>query len=276
MNLLTSLTNDLTGIIQIIEGKNSEITRHNSNATISNIGAAAAFLLTNNSKNQTTRIVGQVAAVGGLIHGSNQRNKASEIKFSNYNLLKQAIEKIVNLPLDSFHRETNPESKRFFLQKTLTISSFFDKFVEEYATKIKTSSTLSSNKQNTLMTLNNQEIFYYKIIFLDFLRKIDHSIFDTQHLDFYQRDLALINKEKLKNEGYLMLGLIFFFSITGFVFILNSTMGFSGFFFLISALILYLIHTFFPFLNQTKKLKLNANRFVNEILKTVSITRINY
>lgn len=275
MNLLISLTNELTGIIQAIEGKNLEITRHNSNATMSNLGAAAAYFLTNNSKNQTTRIVGQVAAVGGLIHGSNQRNKASEIKSSNYNLLKQAIEKILNLPFDSFRREANPETKRFFLQKTLTISSYFDKFVEEYASSLKTNSALSSNKQNILMTLNNQEVFYYKIKLLDFLKKIDHSIFDTQHIHFYQRDLALINKEKLKNESYLMLGLIFFLSALGFVFILSST-GFSGLFFLISALTLYLIHTFYPFLNQTKKLKLNANRFVNEILKTVSINRLNY
>jgi hypothetical protein len=275
MNLLISLTNELTGIIQAIEGKNLEITRHNSNATMSNLGAAAAYFLTNNSKNQTTRIVGQVAAVGGLIHGSNQRNKASEIKSSNYNLLKQAIEKILNLPFDSFRREANPETKRIFLQKTLTISSYFDKFVEEHASSLKTNSALSSNKQNILMTLNNQEVFYYKIKLLDFLKKIDHSIFDTQHLHFYQRDLALINKEKLKNESYLMLGLIFFLSALGFVFILSST-GFSGLFFLISALTLYLIHTFYPFLNQTKKLKLNANRFVNEILKTVSINRLNY
>jgi hypothetical protein len=275
MNIIISITNELTGIIQSIENKNLEITRHNSNATMSNLGAASAYFLTNNSKNQTTRIVGQVVAIGGLIHGSNQRNKASEIKSSNYNLLKQAIEKIVNLPFDSFRSEANPETKRFFLQKTLTISSYFDKFVEEHASSIKTNSALSSNKQNILMTLNNQEVFYYKIKLLDFLKKIDNSIFDTQHLHFYQRDLALINKEMLKNESYLMLGLIFFLSTLGFVFILSST-GFSGLFFLISALILYLIHTFYPFLNQTKKLKLNANRFVNEILKTVSITRLNY
>lgn len=275
MNLLVSILQELSDIIQTIEGKNLEMNRYNSNATISNIGAAATYFLTNNSKNQTTRTIGQVAAVGGLIYGSNQKNKASEIKSTIYNLLKQAIEKIDNLPFDSFLREANPETKRFFLQKTLTISSYFDKYVEEYASSLKTSSALRPNKQNILMTLNNQEVLYFKIKLLGFLNKIDHSIFDAQHLHFYQRDLAFINKEKLKNEGYLILGSIVFLNVIGFVLILNST-DYSGFYFLISALILYLVHTFYPFLIQTKKLKSNANRFLNEILKTVSITKINY
>ena len=242
---------------------------------MADIGSAAAYLFTNNSNNQATRSIGQAAAIGGLIYGRSQKNKSSQIKSRNFNYLKNAIQNISNNSISSFRTEVNLENKRLFLQKVLAISSYFDEFIKEYASSVKRKSALTSNSQNLLMMLNNQEIFYYKIKLNSYLKQIDNSIYDTSHLQIYNRDITKINKTKLKNESYLMIALIISSIILCFIFSQNSYGGLSMFF-LISAVALYLVHTFYPFLEESRKLKSIANQFVNQILKTVPITNINF
>lgn len=273
-NTLT-ISNELSRIIQLIERNNIDISSHKSNARTANFGSAAAYLLTNNSNNQTTRSIGQVAAVGGLLYGNNQRNKSTDLELRNFNYLKNAIENLLNFSVETFKRENNSETKRSFLQKLLTVSNYFDEYVKKYSSSVKRKSALTYNSQNLLMTLQNQEVFYYKMRLNEFLKRIDNSILNNNYLQIYNQGLTKINKNKLKKEGYLIIGLIISCFLLGFILIQNSTSVLGPMFF-VFALVIYLMHTFYPFLNESKKLKSNANIFVNEILKTVSINKINY
>lgn len=269
------ISNELSRILNIIENNNIDIASHNSNARMANTAAAASYLLTSDSKNQTTRTIGQAAAVGGLLYGSNQRNKSTDLKLRNFNHLKNAIENVVNFSVEIFKAENNPEIKSSFLQKLLTISNYFDEYVKEYSLSVRRKSALTSKGQMLLMTLPQQEVFYFKMRLNGFLKQIDNSILNNSYLQVYNQGLTKIDKKKLKREGYIMIAIAFAFCLSGFI-LTQNTFVILGSFFLVLAAVLYLVHTFFPFFEESKKLKSNANMFVGEIMKTVEIKNINY
>lgn len=266
---------NLTNIINQIENNNVEISSHDSNARIARTGAAAAYLLTNNSKNQTTKTLGQVAAVGGLVYGSNQKNKSNELKNKNLQSISNAINIISNNSLNLFQSEINIENKRNFLNKVLSISSYLDIYVLNYCNTIKSKNIIFSNGQNLLMSLENQEIFFLKLKLNTFLNRIDNSICKNNFINQHIQSNRSIDKNKLKNEGIIILACIITCLLIGFIISQNSQSLF-GAFLIVAAPIIYLIHTFFPFLEESKKLKSNSKYFTNEIAKTTSINNINF
>lgn len=268
-------TQNLDNIINQIENNNVEISSHDSNARVARTGAAAAYLLTNNSKNQTTRTLGQVAAVGGLVYGNNQKNKSNELKNKNLQSISNAVNLISNNSLNSFQSENNIQNKRNFLSKVLSISSYLDSYVLNYCNSIRSKNIIFLNGQNLLMSLENHEIFFLKLKLNTFLNRIDSSICKNNFINQYIQSNRTIDKNKLKNEGIIISAIIIACFLIGFIILQNSQSSF-GTFLILAAPIIYLIHTFFPFLKESKKLKTNSKYFTSEIAKTTSITNINF
>jgi hypothetical protein len=262
MSSLIIITQNLENIINQIENNNVEISSHDSNARVARTGAAAAYLLTNNSKNQTTRTLGQVAAVGGLVYGSNQKNKSNELKDKNLQSINNAVSLICNNSLNSFRSENNIQNKSNFLSKVLSISSYLDSFVLNNCNSINSKNIIFLSGQNLLMSLENHDIFFLKLKLNTFLNGIDSSICKNNFINQYRQSNRSIDKNKLKNEGILILAIIISCLFIGFIILQNSQSSF-GTFLILAAPIIYLIHTFFPFLKESKKLKSNSKYFTN-------------
>ena len=125
------------------------------------------------------------------------------------------------------------------------------------------------------MSLENHDIFFLKLKLNTFLNGIDSSICKNNFINQYRQSNRSIDKNKLKNEGILILAIIISCLFIGFIILQNSQSSF-GTFLILAAPIIYLIHTFFPFLKESKKLKSNSKYFTSEIAKTTSITNINF
>lgn len=272
---LYSQIQHLDDIINQIQNNNVEISSFDSNAKSAMTGAAAAYLLTNNSKNQTTRTLGQLAAVGGVVYGSNQRNKSNELKYKNLQLLSNSIQIMNNNSLTSFQSETNFQTKHNFLLKLMAISNYLDSYVLNYCNSIKSKNIIFSNGQNLLMSLEIHEIFYLKIKLNAFINRIDSSICKNSFVHNYTQLNRSIDANKLKSEGIIIMTIIILCLLAGIAIIQNSNIS-TGTFLLLMAPIIYFIHTFFPFLKESKKLKSNSKYFINEITKTTSISNINF
>ena len=163
MSELQLYTQKFSEIIRLIESNNIDISSHNSNKRIAHTGAALSYLLTNNSKSQTTRSLGQVGAVGGLLYGSTEANKSNTLRNKNFQQVSEVIEIISKPSFNAFQIERNSENRRLFLMKMLTISGYLDDYVKKYCSSVSTKNFLGSSGQTLLMNLQNQEIFYLKL-----------------------------------------------------------------------------------------------------------------
>ena len=116
------------------------------------------------------------------------------------------------------------------------------------------------------MNLYSQEVFFLKLKLNSFLNNIDNAKFSDKFVNNYSNKINKINIQNLKKENNIVLTIL----------ITSIIIGFYQPLFFALALILYLIHTFVPFLRESKMLKLNSKYFTNEIIKTTSITSINF
>ena len=266
MSELQSYTQKFSEIIRLIESNNIDISSHNSNKRIAHTGVALSYLLTNNSKSQTTRTLGQVGALGGLMYGSTEANKSNTLRDKNFQQVSEVIEIISKPSFNAFQIERNSENRRLFLMKMLTISGYLDDYVKKYCSSVSTKNFLGSSGQTLLMNLQNQEIFYLKLKLNSFFNKVDNSKCNGDFVNKYIQKNSNLNKKILKKESLIIMIFLLTFILLGF---------YSPIFFLATPII-YAVHTFFPFMKESKKLKTHSKYFKNEILKTIPVTNINY
>ena len=266
MSNLQTHTTKLEHKLSLIVSNNNKINSHESNKRYANSAAALSYLLTNNSKNQTTRTIGQFGALGGLLYGGNQANKSLMLKQENLKYISDAIEDVCISSRSSFLCEVSKENKHLFLTKVLYLSNYLDTYVKNYCSEINMKNLFTTRNRETLMNLYSQEVFFLKLKLNSFLNNIDNAKFSDKFVNNYSNKINKINIQNLKKENNIVLTIL----------ITSIIIGFYQPLFFALALILYLIHTFVPFLRESKMLKLNSKYFTNEIIKTTSITSFNF
>lgn len=108
------------------------------------------------------------------------------------------------------------------------------------------------------------------------MREIDPSIKGENIVTNYNNNIDKINNDKLKKETIMILTSIIIILMIGVVLVFNEAYTGWGFVILIISFILYIVHTYFPWLNETRKLRDSIKTFFNELENVQSITTIKY
>lgn len=275
--MLLLFKNELAELLRNIESNNLQISSHKTNASVANTTALAAYLLTSNSKNKATRTIGQVGALGGIIFGSGEKNKAENIKRQNLKLINNGVELVSVKLQQSFQYEQNQSIKDEFLNNALELSMHLDGIVKEELLRISKMHSLTKSNRSMLLSLQNNPVFRMKLKLNNFFLSLDQSINGSGLLIDYQKSIRSININKLEKESLLMAVFILCCALLGFVFVLVGTATTSvGWLMLVLSFILYFSHIFIPWLSETKKLRIAVKSFSENMNKMTGIQQINY
>ena len=266
----------LDSMLHDLEANNQKIISHKNTARLATTGAVIAYLFTNDSKSKTTKTLGQVASVGGLLYRSSEINKAKQVEVHNLEILNNATHKITSYGYEDYKKERNANNKNEYLTKVLHISHHLDMAVNKENKRIVGLSTLLEKNRIRLMNLPNEIVYNLKLQLLENLREIDPSIKGENIVTNYNNNIDKINNDKLKKETIMILTSIIIILMIGVVLVFNEAYTGWGFVILIISFILYIVHTYFPWLNETRKLRDSIKTFFNEIENVQSITTIKY
>lgn len=272
---LQSYIEKLKVIIWEIEDNNTIISEHNRNAQIGNIGSAAAYLLTSNSDSKSTRTIGQVGAVAGLMYSASERNKSNSYRTISANSLLRSIPEIFNTQsLSTYTSCKNSSLKQEFLSCVLTYTSYLDDFVLEQAKSLQSKHLMSRRNLNKALNLTSIDFFSGKYQILLFLSKIDNSI----HVNFFdnlKNQVRQINIPELKKEFNYHRGLI----LTSALLLITGVSISSQLLLGLSVLLMfgtYVSSAFRSFFPEHRKLHLARQQFFKHLKVYTKISTIKY
>lgn len=272
---LSIYTDKIKRIISEIEGNHSQISEHNRNARIGNVGAAAAYLLTSNSDNKSTRTLGQVGAVAGLMYSATERNKSNSFKQRSANELLRGIPEIFNTQsYSTFVACPSASQKQEFLSCALTLSSYFDDFVLEQIKIIQSKHLLSKQNLDYVLNLVSIDLFHGKNNILSFFNKLDKSIeanfYDDLRSDLRQIDIPQLKKEVNYHKAFIGVSII----------LLILGISLSSQIILVLAIVLlsvsYISSTFKSFFPQHRKLQSARQKFFKQLRESTKLSTIKY
>lgn len=266
----------LDSMLRDIEANNQKIISHKNTARLATTGAVIAYLFTNDSKSKTTKTLGQVASVGGLLYRSSEINKAKQVEVQNLEILKKATHKITSYGYEDYKIERNVNHKNEYLTKVLHISHHLDMAINKENKRILRLSTLLEKNRIRLMNLTSEIPYDLKLQLLENLREIDPSIKGDNIVTNYNSNIGKININEVKKESIMMLASITAILMIGVVFVFNEAYAGWGLIILIISFILYIVHTFFPWLSETRKLRDSIIKFIGEFENVQSIKTIKY
>ena len=257
---LTTATFSLQEILNRIEANRGQAMQHRSNANLANAGSVLAYLLTSGSKNRTVRTVGGVAALGGVLYGSSQRNQAANFDAQNSLLFDSGLSRIELDGLLRLRTETNPDVKRKFLELVLRISSLVNEELKRNGSKIKNKSLLWRKNQDLLMLAGSIDIIRNKLRLNRVFSQIDRTKVFPDYNGVFNRQVSAIDVKTLRKEGLyskifigscIVLGLILANKNSSAVILLLLGIGF------------WAVNHFFPLFPETRKLKNALKNLVN-------------
>lgn len=157
----------LDSMLHDLEANNQKIISHKNTARLATTGAVIAYLFTNDSKSKTTKTLGQVASVGGLLYRSSEINKAKQVEVHNLEILNNATHKITSYGYEDYKKERNANNKNEYLTKVLHISHHLDMAVNKENKRIVGLSTLLEKNRIRLMNLPNEIVYNLKLQLLE-------------------------------------------------------------------------------------------------------------
>lgn len=270
---ILNVVDRLESILVEIELNSIHINQHKSNAHMANTGAAIAYLFTNNSKNSTIRTVGQLATIGGLVYGGSQRGQAASIEGKTIILISQILDIVERDGINNIRQESDTNCIRRFIELNLKTGKHLDLIVMAYLSKIKFKGRLGKKNIDLLFYASNIDVFTYKIRLNKIYKSLDPNKQIPQIEQDFLNDTRSINIEKLTNEGLYSRITIFTLLMIGILITQNYSFGS---WFVIGSLIFWSINHYFPFLPETRKLKLAVDSFAMKLESTCGINSINY
>ena len=276
--MLQSMTKELAQLLQTIDSNLNLASSHKTNASVAKTAAVAAYLLTNNSTNKTTRTLGQLGAAGGLIYGSGESNKANNLKQQNLSLVQTGVKLVTEKASQPYQMETVRSAKEAFLVKALEISRHLDVYVLEHLSQVSRMHTLTNTNRSRLLNLQNEYVFAMKLNLNRFFQSVDHSVDGSGSLHAYRVAISNLDMQKLKKETTVMTACILGTGMVGSVLLFseNSNNVNAGVVVLITSIALYIIHVFYPVTTETKKLRLAVNSFKDGLKRTTQITSLHF
>lgn len=268
-------TLELKSLIQKIEENNIRIQSHNRNANYGNIGAVLAYTLTSGSNSRTTRTLGQIGALGGLVYSGSERNKGNNLGLENLLSLKQNADSIFNNSvLTLFKNEYSSTSKSEYLSLCLTYASYYDQYLLKYISKLEVKSFLGEKNRSLLFNLEKIDLFTYKEKMLKFFSGIDRSV-NTRAFSDYKTDISLVDISKLKNECMVLTVSLFSLGALGglFFYFQNQFLGVLS---LVLLILIFLSMIYLPFLPETKKAQNLKFKFLNAIKKNCNLKELKF
>jgi len=271
LNLINSLNQLETCVIEI-ESQLIQIDNHNSNANMASAGSAAAYFLTNDSKNKMVKTIGQVAAIGGMMYSANQRSKANSLESIATLNIGKAINLIERDCKPYIRNEKNIDTIRTFLEMTLRLGASIDVIIKKTINKIKWTGHLGQKNQSVLLNVYQMDIINKKIKHNNTLNFIDHNIRLIDPSVKFINETNSIDKEKMKKEGLWIRLIVFSLIIIGGILANKNDVGQ---YFIFAGLGLWAFNHFFPIFPETKKLRTAVKTFNNELSETIGIKRIS-
>lgn len=265
MNTLNDITNFIRAQIDSIETNLVQISSHDSNSNLARTGAVASYLMTSNSKSESTRNLGQLAAIGGVIYSNNQKNKSNQLHISNLNKINQVVALLENSAHNFYINENNPQYKNTFIQAVYNISNCLNNNVDILTTNVLRKHMLLTSNREIIFSLDRLDAFNTKIRLNNFISKIDRSV-NNDFLNIYKQKLDNIDKNKLKTESIYITIFIIFFILIGILLMQNNT-GIIVFIPFLFSSIIYFWHKKNPLFYESKKLRSAVLYFTENISK---------
>jgi len=264
----------LEPILTGIEMNSVQADVHGSNARTANTIAALSYLFTSNSKNSTTRTIGQVAAVGGLVYGNSQRNQENAYQQKNTILIGQAINLIEREGIVIIRQERNVDVIRQFIDLNLKLGHQLDMILGRYISSLSFKGHLGKPNIQLLFNLNNIDLISYKLR----LNKIFQLLDSGKQIGNLEQDFIqsrqYLNVDKIIREGLIARGIILGLVIGGLVLIQRD--GQSGVYIFLCGLLFWLANQFFPLFPETRKLRGVVRSFIGNIKGTLGIRSISF
>lgn len=268
-------TEKLKSIIKDIEDNSGHISEHNRNARIGNIGAAAAYILTSNSDNKSTRTLGQAGAVAGLMYSATERNKSNSFKQVSASLLIRGVPEVFNTQsFSTFVACSSSSQKQEFLSCALTFSSYFDDFVLEQIKILQSKHLLSNSNLDYALNLTSIDIFSCKNQILTFIQKLDNSI-QFNFFNEFKNELRQINIPQLRKEVNYHRALVGFSILLIVIAILVSSqiLLFSA---LALLIVSYVSSSLKSFFSEHRKLQIARQHFFRKLKESTKLSTIKY
>lgn len=269
---LTNALNQLESCVIEIESKLIQIDNHNTNANIASAGSAAAYFLTNDSKNKMVKTIGQVAAIGGIMYSANQRSKANSLESIAILNIGKAVNIIERDCSPYIRNEKNIDTIRTFLEMTLRLGASIDVILKKTINKLKWTGHLGQKNQSVLLNVYQIDIINKKLKHNNTLNFIDQHINLTDPSVKLIRLTNSIDKEKLKKEGLWIRIIIFSLIIIGGILANQNNIGQ---YFIFAGMGIWAFNHFFPIFSETKKLRNAVSTFNNELGETIGIKKIS-
>lgn len=266
---------ELRQVIRSIENNNDIIRGHNRNANYGNIGAALAYGLTSGSNSKTTRTIGQLGALAGLVYSGQERGKARNVQNDNLYILKSRIDQIFNDSIVSLVKsETDSSCKSEYLSLCLSFASYYDYYLLKYIRQLESKTFLTESNRSLLFHLDKIDLFVYKRKMLIFFSRFDNKVSDKIFLD-YQLNLKKINIQVLKSENVWVFSIysILLLSTILLFYQGQQTIGIIG---VILIGVFYLSNTYFPFFNENRKAQKFKLQFLKDTRKLCNLKQINF
>ena len=265
----------LRQVIQSIESNNDVIRGHNRNANYGNIGSALAYGLTSGSNSKSTRTIGQLGALAGLVYSSKERGRARNVQNDNLYILKSSIDQIFNDSIVSLVKnETDFSCKSEYLSLCLSFASYYDYYLLKYIRQLESKTFLTESNRSLLFHLDKIDLFVCKRKILNFFSRFDSKVSTKMFLD-YQLNLRNINIQVLKGENIwvsstysiLVVSTILLFYLG------QQTIGIIG---IILISVFYLSNIYFPLFSENRKAQNFKLQFLKEIKKLCNLGEIKF
>jgi hypothetical protein len=270
---LTNVLNQLEPILNEIELNFIEINKHTSNANTAKTAAVFTYFITDNSKSNNIRTIGQVASIGGLVYANSQQNHANGIESKNLLLISKILNLVESDGMNFIKLEKDTNIIRRFLQLNLNTGKHLDLIVLKYFSRIKSKGRLGKKNINLLFNTNNIDAFDCKLRLNRIYKNIDSSKQIPALGKEFANDIKLINIDKVIKEGFYTRLIIFFLFIFG---IFTIHIFYFSIFLILFGFIFWAVNHYFPFFTETRKLKKVTDKFILKLNSTCHINSLNY
>ena len=269
MSSLTSTIISLQDILGRIQSNNTQSQQYKNNAAMAGAGAAAAILLTSGSKKQSVRTIGNLAALGGVLYGNNQSNKAALLDAQNIQLISGALGIVESQGVQHVQRRSDPTNTVCqFVEVLLRLGLQVDGMLKRNAGRIKNRGILTNANQELLLNAECVDIVQNKLRLNRIITQIDRKINIKDYAAEFKQDILGIDRGLLRKQSIYTIAVIWALLISG---ILLGNVHQSAVAIFLAGLVLYAVNSFFPLFSEPRKLRKASNRLINGLTAQPSV-----
>jgi hypothetical protein len=273
MTTLSNATQALQEMLQRIDSNSHEAQQHRTNSVLANIGAVLAYLLTRDARSRTVRIVGDVAAVGGILYANSQHNKVSILDYRNNLQIDSALSIIETQGLPNLRTEYNRDVIRRFFELSSGVGVHVDQVMKSQGNRLKNRSLLGKKGQQLLLNAPYVDIVRNKIRWNRIMCQIDTTKCFPDPVGEFISKVSGISVPKLQKEGLyskiiigtlVILGLLLVGVDSSAAFLFWAGLGFWG------------GNHFFPIFPQTRKLRYAVTNLIDQLQHQPPVSTLTF